>query len=105
MDRFLTWAKESKDFSDFIRLYLSNAPGGIGEMFFSYNANNWVRTDELSPAFEETLCLVGCSPKQAALVRTVGPQNVHKGNKPACPPHFFNQVMEAEDDLCSYFEF
>jgi len=105
VDRFLPWAKESEDFSGFVRTYLKEDPGAIGNMFFSYNANNWIRTDELVPAFREMLELVGCPEKQARLVESVEPQNVFKGKKPAYPPHLFDLVLEAERDLCSYFEF
>lgn len=103
VDAFLPVKNRCISAEDFIRQVVEIMPGHIGRMMLSYNADSFIRTDELNEAFYELLESAGAPKAERAY--SFPPQNVTRKAKPRISPTLIDKLMVAENDFCERFHF
>ncbi len=94
------WQAES--FDDFVRQYLANAPGAVGKMMTSYEADSYLRFEDLPLAFVEMLESLG-------VPRSLASKCFQQAPVAAEPfewnPQLRNAVMRAEAEFLDHFQY
>jgi len=99
VDRFCRLPTD--DFDDFVREYLRFMPGEIGQMFLDYNANSYMRMEDLPWAFVELMESLGIPTEKAdeCLGIPVQNQTMGKKTKPMWNKQLWKRVTEAEKEM------
>ena len=92
-------------FDLFIRRYVAMMPGEVGRMFFSYQADSYLKTEDLPWAFDELLGMVGVSEALRTKARTLGPQNTTNKIRACWHPSLRQRVLDAEREMIEHFDY
>jgi len=100
----------SGTFVDFIRSYLEKTPGALTNIARTYNADSYLRTEDLPWPFMELVEAAGISEQKARRAVALGRQNPNKKSAAirlavTYPIHLYRDVMNAEKELTMWFEY
>jgi len=94
------------DFDSYVRWYLETMPGAVGEALTSYNADSYLRLEDLPAAFIELLESLGVSRRARERCLGLGPDNItHPSKKPKWNKQLRNAVIRAEVQFLERFEY
>lgn len=102
-DALVDIARGNYEFEDFVHEYLKEFPGQISYIFYSYNADSYIRTCDLQWAAYELFVLNGADPRKAAAAVALGHRNVGK-YEVMWSPILWRKVVDSEE-ICSEFDF
>ncbi len=105
VDKFMNLAKRSDCLNDFLVSYLAELPGAVGWMFDAYNADTILKIEDLPWAMQGVLEGAGVKRSQAHKAIEISPQNVSRGVMPIMSPILRRDVVAAEADFCSEYEY
>lgn len=103
VDRFAKLRGDT--FDQFVRSYLSRIPGAIGEMFFSYNADSYVRLEDLPWSFVDLLASSGVPQSMRERCISITRMNSGISPKPDWNKVLHRRVIESERDMCDLFDY
>ncbi len=93
-------------FDSFIKAYLRSMPGQVGRIFASYNADTYLRLEDMPWAAVELFETIGVQRGQTALVEKLDPQNVTRQElRPHWDAKLRRRVLEAEQEMCERYDY
>jgi hypothetical protein len=101
VDRFLPLPCDS--FDEFVRAYLHDIPGAVGEMFSSYEADTVLRLEDLPHAVDLLLESLGVTLVRNDFCR--GKMNVTGKLPTVLDSRLRKQVVEAEQEIIDRYEY
>lgn len=93
-----------KNFEEFIGNYLRECPGQVGRIFSAYNADSYLRIEDMPWAASEFFASIGIPPSLRNKCRFIDPVNVSKGHIHR-DLTVYSQVMLAEKETCERYEY
>lgn len=93
-----------KHFQEFVEAYLAKMPGQIGKVFFSYNADSYIKVEDFPWSYIEMLISTGMKEDKARLCEQVARQNEGR-NLPVLDRKLKQKVMDAEQKMVEAFEY
>jgi hypothetical protein len=95
-----------KTFDEFVRRYLDEFPGAVGRMLTSYNAESYLRIEDLPSAFVEFLEPLGVARWLRERCLECGPDNItHPAKRPRWNKQLKDAVVRAEVQFLERFEY
>lgn len=93
------------DFDNFVRGYLYHMPGAVWQMFQAYEADSYIRIEDLPDAAIELFRACGLSRSACQQCRNLPPQNRNGRVLPRWSLVLFDRVCEAEQEMIEYFDY
>lgn len=100
VDRFMKMRDDS--YESFVLSYLTMMPGAIGEMLTEYNADSYLRIEDMPWAFVELLESLGVPRHLRQRCYNLGKQNVSK-RVPRMPSRLRRRILESESRMVEDF--
>ena len=91
-------------FDQFVRSYLVTMPGGVGQLYDTYEAECSMRIEDMPDAFLELADSFGVPKEMSAKCRLLGKQNM-TASPPVWDKGLWKRVMEAERDTVESYDY
>jgi hypothetical protein len=95
---------DNSSFESFVRSYLRTMPGGVGQVFFAYNADSYMKLEDMPWAFAELLESAGVPRPLRQRIYDLKAQNC-SSRRVSLKGKLRRQVLEAEERLVEEFDY
>ncbi len=92
-------------FEGFLYSYLYLMPGAVGNMFFSYNADSYLKLEDMPWAIEDFLTSLNVSQFDIIKINNIGPQNISKTLPDFPSPNVIKLIAQSEQELMETYDY